>query len=678
MEQFCQDKAIQAFFLKNAALKGCLDVVGCLSSIPVISEKLKGAKMSTSKRRFKAEVNKILDLVIHSLYSHKEIFLRELISNASDAIDKARYQSLTDESLHENGDEWKIKIIVDKDAGTLTVSDNGIGMTRDEAVESLGTIAHSGTKEFLKALENKNIKDNPELIGQFGVGFYSSFMVADEVTVTTRKAGEESSAGVKWESTADGSYTVEDFEKSSKGTDVVLKIKEEEKQYLDEWEIRSVVKKYSDFIDYPIVMDVERKVKSEIDPEQMVSKVEEEKLNSQKAIWLKDKSEISEDEYNEFYKHVSHDFSDPARVLHYKGEGVTEFSVLVYIPKKRPFDIFYKDYKVGPTLYVKRVQIMDHCENLVPPYLRFVKGVVDSSDLPLNVSREILQNNRTIEVIRKNITKKVLEALAAMKSEDPEAYSEFYEEFGRILKEGIHYDFERKEAIADLLLFESTETEEGKTTTLAEYVERMHVDQKEIYYITGPSKSAMASSPHLEAFKAKGLEVIFMTDEIDDMIITRLSQYKEKHFKSVIKGDIDFGGEEKQEEQKKSYEKLIEMIKDKLKDDISEVRISNRLTDSAVCLVAGEHDMDPQMRKMLESMGQTLEKQKRILEINPNHDLIANMNAMFEKDRSDPLLEEYIPMLLDQALLNEGGQPKNPVAFVKTVAKLMAAQTNRA
>lgn len=633
--------------------------------------------MSAKKKHFKAEVNKVLDLVIHSLYSHKEIFLRELISNASDAVDKARYQSLTDEKLHEYGDEWKIKIIVDKEAGTLTISDNGIGMTKDETVEALGTIAHSGTKQFLEALKNKDVKDNPDLIGQFGVGFYSSFMVADEVTVITRKAGEENQTAVKWRSTADGSYTIEDAEKAAKGTDVILKIKEDEKQYLDEWEIRSVVKKYSDFIEYPVVMDVDRKVKSEIDPEQMVSKTEEQLLNSQKAIWLKDKSEITEDEYNEFYKHVSHDYTDPARVLHYKAEGTTEFSVLIYIPKKRPFDIFYKEFKIGPTLYVKRVQIMDHCEDLIPPYLRFIKGVVDSSDLPLNVSRETLQNNRVVEVIKKNITKKTLEALASMKTEDLDAYNEFFKEFGRIVKEGIHYDFERKETIADLLLFESTATEEGKFTTLADYVDRMKDGQKEIYYITGPSKSAMAASPHLEAFKAKEFEVLFMTDDIDDMIVTRLSEYKEKQFKSAVKGDVDFG-EGQKEEKKKSYEKLIEMIKDKLKDDVSDARLSSRLTDSAVCLVSGEHDMDPQMRKMLESMGQKVEAPKRILEINPDHDLIVNMNKMFDKNRSDPLLEEYISMLLDQALLNEGSQPKNPVVFVKTVARLMAEHSKSA
>ncbi len=627
--------------------------------------------MAVSKRKFKAEVNKILDLMIHSLYSHKEIFLRELISNASDAIDKARYEALTDAALTEGDGEGKIQLIVDKDAGTLTVRDNGIGMSRDEVVEALGTIAHSGTKEFLNLLESRAVKNNPELIGQFGVGFYASFMVADEVTVLTRRAGAAANEAVLWKSGADGTYTVEEAEKVTKGTDVVLHLKDDAKSYLEEWELRKVVKQYSDFIEYPVVMDVTRTKTDPDDKDKKVTETVAETLNSRKAIWLKDKAEITEAEYNEFYKHVSHDFTDPAKVLHYKAEGTTEFSVLLYLPKQRPFDIFYKDYKVGPTLYVRRVQIMDHCEDVIPPYLRFVKGVVESADLPLNVSREILQNNRMVAVIKKNITKKVLDTLAEMKQDDAEAYATFYAQFGRILKEGIHHDFERKDAIADLLLFESTRTEPGKKITLAEYVERMRDGQEEIYYITGTDRAAAVSSPYLEAFKEKDYEVLIMTDEFDDIIISRLGRYAEKSFQSAIKGELDLGAGDKEEKQKE-YGGLLELMQDQLKDVVEAVRVSGRLKDSAVCLVTGEHDMDPQMEKMLEAMGQDVPKGQRALEVNPDHALIGRMKELFAADPGSEKLKEYVGLLYDQALLLEGAHPRDPVAFAKAVSRLMA------
>ncbi|PLX83890.1 MAG: molecular chaperone HtpG, partial [Desulfuromonas sp.] len=606
-----------------------------------------------------------------SLYSHKEIFLRELISNASDAIDKARYESLTDQSLAEGGEEWKVQLVADKEAGTLTVRDNGIGMTRDEAVEALGTIAHSGTKEFMKLLESREVKDNPDLIGQFGVGFYSAFMVADKVTVVTRKAGADAKHAVAWASDADGTYTLEDTEKATKGTDVILTLKEDAKDFLEEYELRKIVKQYSDFIEYPVVMDVTRSVPDPEDKEKSVEETKEETLNSRKAIWLKDKSEITEEEYNEFYKHVSHDFTDPARTIHYRAEGTVEFQALLYLPQKRPFDIFYQDYKVGPTLYVRRVQIMDHCEAMLPSYLRFVKGVVESSDLPLNVSREMLQDNRIVEVIRKNLTKKVLDTLAAMKKDDLEAYGTFYEEFGRILKEGIHHDFERKDTIADLLLFESTKTEAGKKITLAEYVGRMPEDQKEIYYITGADRAAAESSPYLEVFKEKDIEVLIMTDDFDDIIISGLGAYKEKEFQSAIKGDLDLG-DEKKEEKKKEYGDLLELMKEELKDLVGEVRISGRLKDSAVCLVAGEHDLDPKMAKMFEAMGQDVPKGQRVLEVNPDHDLIARMKGLFAADKESGQLKEYVGLLYDQALLLEGVMPRDPVAFAKTLSTLMA------
>lgn len=630
--------------------------------------------MTAQKHPFKAEVNKILELMIHSLYSHKDIFLRELLSNASDAIDKARYQSLTDNSLLEGGDDWKIELIADKEAGTLTVRDNGIGMTRDEAAEALGTIAHSGTREFMKMLESREVKDNPELIGQFGVGFYSAFMVADQVSVLTRKAGAAADQALLWQSDADGSYSMDVADKPARGTDVILRLKDDAKQYLEEWELRKIVKQYSDFIEYPIVMNVSRSKPDPDDAEKTISETVEETLNSRKAIWLKDKAEISSEEYNEFYKHISHDFSDPARIIHYRAEGTTEFSALLYLPSKRPYDIFYQDYKIGPTLYVRRVQIMDHCEAMLPTWLRFVRGVVESSDLPLNVSREMLQDNQVVNRIKKSLTKKVLDSLADMKKDEPEAYATFYAEFGRILKEGIHHDFERRETIAELLLFESTATEAGQKTTLAEYIERMQPEQKEIYYITASDRASAEASPYLEVFRAKNIEVLIMTDDFDDIIISGLGAYKEKDFQSALKGDLDLGDGDKdeKEEKKKAFSDLLGLMQDELKDLVSEVRLSGRLKDSAVCLVAGEHDLDPKMARMFQAMGQEVPKGQRVLEVNPDHELIGRMKELFSQTPDSPRLKEYTGLLYDQALLLEGEAPRNPAAFARSLAKLMA------
>ena len=629
--------------------------------------------MSTEKFEFKTEVKQLLDLMIHSLYSHKEVFLRELISNASDAIDRARYESLQESAVLENETGWKIRITADKEAGTLTVSDNGIGMTKEETIEALGTIARSGTKEFLQALQKKELQNNPELIGQFGVGFYSCFMVADRITVLTRKAGSGSTQAVRWESTGDGSFTVEDTEKKGKGTDVTLHLGEEGKQYLDAWQLREVVKKYSDFIEHPVVMDVEREKESELAKGEKVKVVEEETLNSMKAIWLRDKSAITDEEYNEFYKHISHDMFDPLKVIHYKAEGTSEFSALLYVPSKAPFNILYKDYKVGPVLYVKRVQIMDHCEDLIPPYLRFLRGVVDSSDLPLNVSREILQNNRLVETIKTSIIKKVVETLNDLKKDDYGKYREFYGEFGRILKEGLHYDFQRREAIADLLLFPSTKTEENKFTTLQEYVDAMKEGQEAIYYITGTSLKDALRSPYLEAFKKKDLEVLVFLDEIDDFVMNTLT-YKGKRLQSVLRGDIDLGKEEEGEEKKeegKKFEKLLELIRDRLKDDVKDVRFSGRLTDSPCCLVADEDDIDPQMEKLLKAMGQEVPKSRKILEINQSHPLFSAMNDLFEKDKESDVLKEYVELLYDQALVLQGSPPRDPATFSKIIARLM-------
>lgn len=627
--------------------------------------------MSAEQLEFKAEVKQILDLVIHSLYSHKEVFLRELISNASDAIDRARYESLTNKDIQEDDGEWKIRVSVDKEAGTLTVSDNGIGMTKEEAVEALGTIARSGTREFLKALKEKDLANNPELIGQFGVGFYASFMVADRITVFSRRAGKKGSPGVRWESAGEGAFSVEDVEKEQKGTDVILHLKTEDKKYLEEWEIRDVVKRYSDFIEHPIVMEVEREKPSTIDTTKNVKVKEEQELNSRKALWLRDKVEVSKEEYNEFYRHVTHDFAEPLSVIHYKAEGTSEFSALLYIPSRAPFNILYRDYTVGPMLYVRRVQIMENCDALIPVYLRFIRGVVDSSDLPLNVSRELLQQNRQVEIIRTNLTKKVLDTLDEMKEKEFETYLTFYKEFGRVLKEGVYFDFQKKEVIADLLLFSSTKCEKGAFTTLQQYVDRMKEGQKDIYYITAASLDEALKSPYLEAFREKEYEVLVMLDEIDDVVMGSL-EYKGKHLKSVSRGDIDLKGDAAEKAKTKGkYAKLLELLKDRLKDDVKDVRLSGRLKDSPCCLVTDAGDLDPQTEKILRAMGQDVPGGKRILEINSDHPLFELLNTVFEKDKASPLLDEYVALLYEQALLLEGSKPKDPVALAKAVAQLM-------
>ncbi|PLX66236.1 MAG: molecular chaperone HtpG [Denitrovibrio sp.] len=620
--------------------------------------------MAQETMQFKTEVNKLMELMIHSLYSHKEIFLRELISNGSDAIDKLRFEAIKNDKLTEGDANYKIKITPDKEAGTLTISDNGIGLTKEESIEALGTIAHSGTKEFIKLLESKEAKDNPDLIGQFGVGFYAAFMVADKVTVISRKAGEDKSIGIKWESTADGSFTVEQCDKDTKGTDIILHLKEDEKDYLNEWELKEVVKKYSDYISYPVVMDTTKTVEEK-------EIVEEETLNSMKAIWLKDKADITEEEYKDFYKHITHDFGDPLKTLHYKAEGTTEFSVLVYLPKKAPMNILYQDYKSGPALYVRRVQIMENCEDLVPVWLRFVKGVVDSSDLPLNVSREILQNNKMVEIIRKNITKKVLEAIKTMKETEYDEYVGFFGEFGRVLKEGIHFDMAKKNEIADLLLMESTATENGKFTTFADYVSRMKTEQNEIYYITGKNRAELENSPYLEALKEKELEVLFLTDEIDDIIISSLMNYNEKSFKSILKGDIDLQTEEEKKETNENFGKLTDKLKEVLKGNVSEVRLSARLKNSPCVLVSGDGDMDANMEAMLKAMGQPIPERQKILELNAGHELVEAMNAEFEKNADSPRVAEMGELLFNQALILEGNMPTDPARFTQLLTKVM-------
>jgi molecular chaperone HtpG len=610
---------------------------------------------------FKTEVKQLLELMIHSLYSHKEIFLRELISNAADAIDKVRYLSLTNNALLDGEADWKIKIKPDKQAGTLTVSDNGIGMNQEEIIHALGTIAHSGTKDFISKLKEQDIKDHPELIGQFGVGFYSSFMVSDRIVVVSRKAGDSADKAVRWESKGDGTFMVESFERNTRGTDVILYLKESEKSYLEEREIRTVVRKYSDYVEHPVCMDVEKD-----------KKIQEEILNSRKAIWLKDKNEIVPEEYNDFYKHISHDFTDPAKVIHFKAEGATEFTALMFIPTKAPFDLFYRDYKIGPVLYVRRIQIMDHCEELLPPYLRFVKGVVESSDLPLNVSREILQANKQIEVIKKNLIKKALDTLTEIKTNEYDKYVTIYNEFRKTLKEGVYLDPNKRDMLKDLLLFESTITDPQKYTSLKTYVENMKPEQKEIYFIAGPSRAELETSPYLEAFRAKDYEVLFFTDEIDDFISVDL-EYQGKPVKSVVRGDIDLDKDQAdlRKEAEKKFDKMLDVIKAELIEDVKDVRFSGRLKDSVCCLVSDEQDLDANMERILKAMGQTPHDSKRILEINPAHELVSSMDEIFKTYKNETLIKDYARVLFEQALMLEGSKPKDPVKFARLVSRIM-------
>ncbi|MCX8083848.1 MAG: molecular chaperone HtpG [Calditerrivibrio sp.] len=608
---------------------------------------------------FKAEVKELLNLVINSLYSHKEIFLRELISNASDAIDKARYLTLTDSEIKGSSTDWKIKIVPDKEKNTLTISDNGIGMNKEEAVMNLGTIAKSGTKEFIETVKKIKETGDLNLIGQFGVGFYSAFMVAEKIEVITKKVGEEK--GVIWRSTADGSFEVEDTEKSENGTTIVLYLKGDEKEYLDEWKIKQIVKKYSDYIAYPIVLSTKRD-----------GKIEEETINSMQAIWLKSKTEVKQEEYNEFYKHISHDFNDPLETIHYRAEGTVEFTALLFIPAKRPFDIYYKSAKIGPALYVKKVQIMDACEDLIPSYLRFVKGVVDSSDLPLNVSREMLQNNRLVSNINKNITRKVLDTLKNMKKNDFEKYEKFFEQFGDVLKEGIHIDIERKEEIAQLMIF-NTLKHIDKKIDLDTYLENLQPGQEEIYYITGKSIQELLQSPKLEYFKNKSLDVILFSGEFDEIIIGGLYEYKGKKLKSITKGDIKADGEEKEslERNEKEFKELLIKMKEYLKDYVEDVRGSVRLTDSLCCLVLGENAMNESMRRFFESMGQPVPENKRILEINLNHPFMKKMKSLFEVDPKTSKIQELSNFIFDLALVADGEKPKNPLEFSRKVSEML-------
>ncbi len=639
--------------------------------------------MSKATKQFQTEVTQLLDLVIHSLYSNRDIFLRELISNSSDAIDKARFEAQSNESILEGNSDWKIKLISNKEAGTLTIRDNGIGMSMAEVEENIGTIAKSGTKSFVQAMKDAAATQQPELIGQFGVGFYASFMVADKVVLTTRRAGD-TTHGTCWESIGDGSYTIEDCTKETRGTEIVLHLKEEFKEYLDEWKIRSIVKKYSDFIQYPVCMDITRtETPKGVDGEEIegagtIEKTEEQTLNSMKAIWARPKSDVTEEEYKEFYKHVSHDFEDPFKTIHFAAEGVSEFKALLYLPGKKPFDLFMAERKRGVQLYVKRVFITEKCDALLPDYLRFVRGVVDSADLPLNVSREILQEDVQIKRIQKSLVGKVLSTLTDLKEKEYEDYLKFWTEFGPVLKEGLHFDYANKEKLQELLLFQSTNTESGKYVSLKDYVERMPEAQKEIYYITGEDRAALEQSPLLEAFRAKGFEVLFLTDPVDEWVVQSLHEYKEKKLKAVDRGDVDLDSEDekkekekKQEEAKKEFGTLLELIKNRLESKVKEVRFSNRLTDSACCLVADDYGMNANMERIMKAMNQAVPESKRVLELNPDHPIVRVMGDMHKETSSDARLLDYADLLYDQALLTEGSPIKDPLKFTKLVSELM-------
>jgi molecular chaperone HtpG len=578
------------------------------------------------------------------------VFLRELISNASDAIDKIRFNSINNEALLENNKEWKIKIIADAKNKTLTVSDNGIGMSKESIVENLGTIAKSGTKEFLEKLSTADAAARPELIGQFGVGFYSAFMVADSVSVLSRISGDPAQ-GVKWTSDGQGEYTIESVEKAARGTEVTLHLKDDETEFLEEWKIRSLVKQFSDFIEHPVVMDVEKEVDKK-------KTVEEETLNSRKALWLRSKSDVTKEEYEQFYKQISSDFNPPARTIHYTGEGKIEFKVLAFIPSKKPFDMMFGETKVGPKLYIRRVLIMDHCEQLLPSYMRFVKGVVDCSDLPLNVSREILQQNPMLDKIKNNLVKSVLKNLEDMQKNEYEQYVSFYKEFGSFLKEGVYSDWTNKEPLADLLLFGSLKTDEKKFISLVQYVEQMPSDQKEIYYITGEERDTVVHTPYLEFFKSKGWDVLLMTDPIDEFILPSLTEYKGKKLVAA--------------EAQKQFAPLFGAMKTSL-EYVKEIRVSSRLKESASCLVGDKDAMSANMERIMQKMGQMDETKKteRILELNVEHPAVQSVKKIFDANAHDARIEVYAKLLYDQAVVAEGSKVKDPATFAKLINDLL-------
>lgn len=612
---------------------------------------------------FQTEVKQMLHLVIHSLYSNKEIFLRELISNASDALDKLRFLALSNGSLFENDSDLKITVQYDEQLKTITISDNGIGMNWDEAIGNLGTIAKSGTKEFMSQLTGESAKDS-QLIGQFGVGFYSAFIVADKVTVKSRRAGLKPEEGIIWQSTGDGEFTIGNQKKATRGTEITLHLKPEQEEFLSDWRLRSIISKYSDHICWPILMTKTSEEDKKSD--------ELETVNKATALWTMSKSEISDEEYQQLYKHISHDYMDPLIWSHNQVEGKHEYINLLYIPSHAPFDLWQQEVKHGLKLYVKRVFIMDDATQFLPRYLRFVKGIVDASDLPLNVSREILQDNKQVESIRASCTKRILSMLEKMSTSDKDKYQKFWDEFGLVLKEGPVEDFANKEAIAKLLRFATTQSaSEKQEVSLDEYLGRMKEKQDKIYYITASSYNAAKHSPHLEIFTKKGIEVLLLSDKIDEWLVGYLSEFAGKKLQSISKGkvELDDEGEEHIKEQEKTLEPLIKHIKKVLDEKVKDVLLTNRLTDSPACIVADEQDMGLEMQRILQSAGQQVPLSKPIFEINPEHALIKRLHDI----QDDTQFELWVVMLFEQAVLAEGGQLDNPADFVNRVNKLLAA-----
>jgi molecular chaperone HtpG len=616
---------------------------------------------------FQAEVKQLLQLMIHSLYSNKEIVLRELISNASDAADKLRFEALADGALYENDSELKIRLAFDKEARTLTITDNGIGMSRDEVIANIGTIAKSGTKEFFNALTGDQAKD-ANLIGQFGVGFYSAFIIADKVTLTTRRAG--TTEAVRWESAGEGDFTIEVAEKTSRGTEITLHLREGEDEFLSDWKLKTIIRKYSDHITLPIVMK-----KSEWKDGAEVATDEEETVNKASALWARSKNDITEEEYQEFYKHVSHDFENPLAYTHSRVEGKQEYISLLYIPSKAPFDLYDRDRRHGIKLYVKRVFIMEDAEKLMPQYLRFVRGVIDTSDLPLNVSREILQSSRDVDAIKAGSVKKVLGLLEDMAENKPEDYAKFYSEFGRVLKEGPGEDFANKDKIAGLLRFASTKADtEVQDVSFKDYISRMQPEQDVIYYITADSFAAAQHSPHLEIFRKKGIEVLLMSDRVDEWLLGSLTEFDGKKLQSIAKGDLDLGkleSETEKEIQKKIEEEsktLVEKIKQTLGSQVKDVRVTHRLTDSPACLVSDAHDLSGNLARILKAAGQNAPESKPILEINPTHKLVKRLEA----ESAEAIFADLTHVLFDQALLAEGGTLEDPASFVKRMNSLIS------
>ncbi|WOG25390.1 molecular chaperone HtpG [Endozoicomonas sp. 8E] len=621
---------------------------------------------------FQTEVKQLLHLMIHSLYSNREIFLRELISNASDAADKLRFEALHNDGLLESDPNLDIRVDFDKGAKTVTVADNGIGMNREDVIAHLGTIAKSGTADFLQQLTGDQKKDS-QLIGQFGVGFYSAFIVADKVTVETRKADAPAEQAVRWVSDGSGEFTVEGISKEKRGTSIILHLKDDAEEFADGWRLRNIVRKYSDHISMPILM-VKQEMPSEEEEKHEDKAPEWETVNTAKALWTRSRSDITDEEYKEFYKHISHDFADPIKWSHNRVEGKLEYNSLLFIPAKAPFDLYNRDMQKGLKLYVQRVFIMDQADEFLPMYLRFIKGVVDSNDLSLNVSREILQKDPAVDGMKAALTKRVLDMLEKMAKKEEKQYAEFWKEFGQVLKEGPAEDFANREKVAKLLRFASTESKgTDQDQSLEGYVSRMKEGQDKIYYITAETHNAAANSPHLEVFRKKGIEVLLLSDRVDEWLMSHLNEFDGKQFADIARGDLDLGqlddeGDKKAlEESAKEKEDLLKRIKDALADQVEEVRVTHRLTDSPACLVVGDHDMGAQMRKIMEAAGQAMPESKPIFEINPEHPLITRLDQEADEDRFADLCR----VVFDQANLAAGGQLDDPASYVQRLNKLL-------